>query len=169
MLKASLVLLTAGACLGFSPSPLPALRGPRSACPAISMQATGSTTGRREALAFLAGGAAWLANVKLASAVDGPEGLKYEIVKSGKGPQPKIGDLVAIRFKVRWTKMSQSPDRMLSDWGGVARLTRRCQVHALLPITTWGYCCRHLLMARSLTTALPRPTPTTTVLGRRPS
>ena len=55
---------------------------------------------RREALATLIGGAAWLANAKFANAVAGPEGLEYEVLKAGKGPKPKIGDLVAIRFKV---------------------------------------------------------------------
>jgi hypothetical protein len=28
-------------------------------------------------------------------------GLKYTVLESGKGPKPKIGDLVAIRFSVR--------------------------------------------------------------------
>jgi FKBP-type peptidyl-prolyl cis-trans isomerase len=65
------------------------------------MQAADGLSSRREALGVFAGAAAWFSNAKFASALEGPEGLTYEVLKTGKGPKPKIGDLVAIRFKVR--------------------------------------------------------------------
>ncbi len=58
------------------------------------------SSSRRETITALIGGAALLANGKFANAIAGPEGLEYEVLKAGKGPKPKVGDLVAIRFKV---------------------------------------------------------------------
>jgi FKBP-type peptidyl-prolyl cis-trans isomerase len=68
------------------------------------------SSSRRETLAALIGGAALLANGKFANAIAGPEGLEYEVLKAGKGPKPKVGDLVAIRFKV---------DTNIFSWGHI--------------------------------------------------
>ncbi len=98
--------LALGGCHGFAPS-LPsayttALRSKCASSLSLKMQESSvHIPNRREALGVLLGGTAWLVNAKFASAVAGPEGLEYEVLKAGKGPKPKIGDLVAIRFKVR--------------------------------------------------------------------
>ena len=104
MLRIFAFIIAAGICSGFSPA-VPSLRNTagNARCP-VAMQMQVSTqqvsSSRREAIAAIVGGAAWLANVNFANAIAGPDGLEYEVLASGQGPKPKIGDLVAIRFKV---------------------------------------------------------------------
>uniref|UniRef100_A0A7S0LWQ9 peptidylprolyl isomerase n=1 Tax=Cryptomonas curvata TaxID=233186 RepID=A0A7S0LWQ9_9CRYP len=105
MLRFCAFLLAVGGCHAFAPSCPSSYKTAsqlkRSSSLSLKMQESSvhAPSTRREALGVLFGGAAWLANAKFASAIAGPEGLEYEVLKAGKGPKPKIGDLVAIRFK----------------------------------------------------------------------
>ncbi|KAJ1473804.1 hypothetical protein T484DRAFT_1972211 [Baffinella frigidus] len=115
-LSAAVLLASAGQCAAFVVGPAagaalrPSLRA--AACPTpIVMAAQPAPLSRREALGAFAVAGAWAAS-PLAAFAEGADltfqpltngqGVEYSVLKKGSGPKPKVGDLVAIRFKASY-------------------------------------------------------------------
>ncbi|KOO32730.1 peptidylprolyl isomerase [Chrysochromulina tobinii] len=88
--------------------------------PAASMAAPAAQSmSRRSVLSTAAtfGFAGLVSNAGVSHADEGstPSGLKYTVVKSGKGGTPVTGDLIAIRFKCSLQKTGQVIDNILDN------------------------------------------------------
>jgi len=71
----------------------------RVARPTTQLQATSRSEFLKTVATTTAGIAlGGLLQTSTASAVDLPNGVSYEVIKSGDGPKPDIGELIAIRF-----------------------------------------------------------------------
>lgn len=97
--------------------------------------AVSSPQSRRE---FLAGAAAlggWAAGAGAAVAADLPGGISYSVVKEGKnGGKPKVGDLIAIRFKVALQSSGQVIDDILSSSEPYYYRVGRCVASMILNV-----------------------------------